>query len=198
MPSHPSHADVVAVATDLLCQDGPAAVSVRNVASRLGVSHQVVYSRFGGKDGLVDAMVLRGHALLAARLEAVTEPVGSPERVVALGGAYLDAALAEPALYQVMFDRPVAGYKPSPASRDAARASFRPLRDAIAACWKAGTLRPTTAVPDPDTLAHMCWASAHGLASLTLAGHHAPSGPQSVLTATAAALLSPHTPRRTR
>ncbi len=188
---------MVRVATDLLCHDGPAAVSVRSVASRLGVSHQVVYSRFGGKTGLVDAMVLRGHTLLTARLEAVTESEGTPERVVALGHAYREAALAEPALYQVMFDRPVVGYEPSQASRDAARASFRPLREAIAACWVAGTLRPTATVADPDTLAHMCWSAAHGLVSLTLAGHQPPTGGESVLTATASALLSPHLLGRT-
>lgn len=197
MSAHPSHADVLGAATDLLCHEGPAAVSVRNVASRLGVSYQVVYSRFGGKAGLVDAMVLRGHRLLADRLDGVTEPVGSPQRVVALGHAYLAAALAEPALYQVMFDRPVTGYQPSPTSRDAARASFRPLREAIAACWQAGTLRPTTVVVDPDTLAHMCWAAAHGLVSLTLAGHHPPTDTDSMLNATATALLSPHLPGRT-
>jgi AcrR family transcriptional regulator len=197
VPRHPSHSDVVGAATDLLCHEGPAAVSVRNVAGRLGVSYQVVYSRFGGKTGLVDAMVLRGHRLLAERLDRVAEPVGSPERVIALGHAYLAAALAEPALYQVMFDRPVAGYQPSPTSRDAARASFRPLREAIAGCWTAGTLRPTTTVVDPDTLAHMCWSAAHGLVSLTLAGHHPPNDADSMLDATATALLSPHLPGST-
>jgi AcrR family transcriptional regulator len=192
--AHPTHDDVIRVATELLCHDGPEAVSVRNVATRLGVSTQVVYSRFGGKPGLVDAMVLRGHTLLAAHLAGVTEPLGSPARVVALGHAYRQAALAEPALYQVMFDRPVVGYTPSPASRDAARASFRPLHDAITACWDAGTLRPTPAVPEPATLAHMCWAAAHGLVSLTLAGHHPPGDATAVLDATATALLTPHLP----
>lgn len=188
---------MVGAATDLLCHEGPAAVSVRNVASRLGVSYQVVYSRFGGKAGLVDAMVLRGHTLLIARLEGVAEPVGDPDRVVALGQAYLEAALAEPALYQVMFDRPIVGYKPSPPSRNAARASFRPLREAIAACWRTGSLCPTTAVADPDTLAYMCWSAAHGLVSLTLAGQHPPTDVESVLSATATALLRPHLPGRT-
>ena len=197
MPSHPSHDYVVRAATDLLCQEGPAAVSVRNVASRLGVSYQVVYSRFGGKSGLVDAMVLHGHTLLTARLDAVTEPVGSPERVVALGHAYLEAAFAEPALYQVMFDRPVVGYQPSSASHDAARSSFRPLREAIAGCWRSGTLRPTSTVEDADTLARMCWSSVHGLVSLTLAGHQPPTDSEPMLTAIATALLSPHMTRRT-
>lgn len=188
---------MVRAATGLLCQDGPSAVSVRNVASQLGVSYQVVYSRFGGKSGLVDAMVLRGHTLLTARLDAVTEPAGTPDRVVALGHAYRDAALAEPALYQVMFDRPVVGYQPSSASHDAARASFQPLREAIADCWRSGTLRPTSTVHEPDTLARMCWSSVHGLVSLTLAGHQPLKDSEPMLTAIATALLSPHMSRRT-
>jgi len=43
--------------------------------------------------------------------------------------------------------------------------AWAPLRGAVGRAVETGALRG-----DPDTLAHLCWAAVHGLASLELAG----------------------------
>jgi AcrR family transcriptional regulator len=176
----------------LLAGAGPEGLTMRRLAADLGVSYQVVYSRFGDKAGLLDALYRRGYDLLGARLTMVTTPVGSLERVTDMGLAYRDAALAEPALYLVMTSRPFPGYVPSSESVASARAAFQPIREAIAACFAAGLLAATDGVPDADTLAYLSWGTAHGLVSLELAGHDGPATGPDLVRAATAALLTPH------
>ncbi len=194
---HPTSQDVLQCAARVLAESGPGALSVRRLAARLGVSYQVVYSRFGDKSGLVDALYRHGFDLLGERLDGVTEPLGTTQRIVALGQAYRAAALAEPELYGVMFGRPVPGYVPSARSLLSAWASYQPVVEAIEACLSAGTLVPTAGVPDASSLAYLCWSTGHGIVSLELSGHaasaRAPEGAR-LIDAAVSALLAPHLP----
>src|SRR5512138_3570780 len=58
-------------AARLLTDEGPEALSVRRVAAEAGVSAMGVYSRFGGKQGLVEALFLDGFARLERVLATV-------------------------------------------------------------------------------------------------------------------------------
>lgn len=194
---HTSHDDVVGAATDLRCHEGPDAVWVRNVAGRLGVSYQVVYSRFGGKSGLVDAMVRRGHALLTGRLDAVSEPVGSPQRVVALGPG-LPCGRAGQAGAVPGDVRPAHGRVPALAGR--------PRRGSRVVAAAARGDRGLLAGRHPAPHQHGRRPGHPGVRvlvdrarpSLADPGRSPPpTGAESVLTATATAPLSPHLPRRT-
>jgi AcrR family transcriptional regulator len=48
---------VIAAATDLYAEQGPAATSIRQVAARSGVNHGLVYRHFGTKEHLVAAVL---------------------------------------------------------------------------------------------------------------------------------------------
>jgi AcrR family transcriptional regulator len=48
---------VLAAATDLFAERGPAATSIRDIAARSGVNHGLVYRHFGTKDDLVAAVL---------------------------------------------------------------------------------------------------------------------------------------------
>lgn len=64
---------LLSAASTLLADEGPEALTVRRIAATAGVSTMGVYSRFGGKDGVVDALFREGFdGLLAAMLEAPT------------------------------------------------------------------------------------------------------------------------------
>src|ERR1700741_3796419 len=65
-------------ATRLLVEEGAAALTVRKVAEAVNCSTTLLYSLFGGKDGLSNALYLEGFARLkqeyAAYAAALPEP----------------------------------------------------------------------------------------------------------------------------
>ena len=66
----------------LLAEDGPEALTVRRIAGEAGMSTMNVYSRFGGKDGVIDELYADGYRRLVADIDAVPstdDVVGRPD-----------------------------------------------------------------------------------------------------------------------
>ncbi|MEU6724157.1 TetR/AcrR family transcriptional regulator [Nonomuraea wenchangensis] len=61
---------ILDTATHLLVTEGPGALTVRRIAGEAGCSTKVIYTLFGGKDGLVEALWLEGFARFERRLRA--------------------------------------------------------------------------------------------------------------------------------
>lgn len=168
-------AAVVDVAESLLDDGGFERLSVRHLAERLGVSRQVVYTHFGGVDGLLDALHERGSAYLSEALAATGDDADRTDHIVAATLAYLEVARRHPHLYRLVFEQPVPDYVPSSAARRVGRTSFGHVVVATDA-WLRGV---ATAVPDdPSTwdpaavdLARATWTSAHGFAVLERVGY---------------------------
>ena len=165
--------DVLAVAERLLADEGPAALSMRRLAAELGTSYQVVYSRVGGKPDLARALHDEGFERLVAR--SATLGGQGDDALVAQGQGYLAFAREHPALFDLMFNRPVLELVRDEAARAVERDAFR--RSWVRTCraWldASGAERPRgTAV----VLAYRLWASVHGVTVLHLAGHDSPSG----------------------
>lgn len=157
---------LLTAAERLLHDAGPHALSLRRIAELAETSTQAVYTEFGGKHGLADALYLEGYRRLTEALEAVP-PANDPlERIHALGMAYRDNALANPHLYALMTGRPVPEFEPPVESRRRARGSFRILVEAIDEARAAGAL----ANVESRHLAHLLWAAGHGYVGLALHG----------------------------
>lgn len=148
----------------LLSTEGPAALSLRRLATDVGTSTTAVYSLFGGKSGLVRALFVEAFSRFGARLSAVTPSDDPAEYLVRLGGAYRDSALADPHLYAVMFGGPVPGFEPEPEDSALSVATMNPLIEAVRAGIERGTLIDT----EPEEIAIALWATVHGLVSLEL------------------------------
>ena len=71
---------VLAASLELIEEQGVAALSLREVARRAGVSHQAPYHHFGSKDALVAELVARGFTGLSEMLEAAENARGTPTR----------------------------------------------------------------------------------------------------------------------
>jgi AcrR family transcriptional regulator len=151
----------------LLVAEGPGALTMRRVAGVVGCSTTVLYTMFGGKEGLADALYREGFERLRGRLAAVPEGGDPLARLRELARAYRENALAERAYYGVMFQRAIPRFEPSPASLAVAGASLEVLAEAVRAAMDAGALRPG----DPQAVAEVLWAAVHGAVSLELAGH---------------------------
>ncbi len=161
---------VLELAARMLVEDGPHALSLRRLAQRAGGSTQLVYTLFGGKLGLADALYAEGFRRLGEAGRQALEhapPPPDPERLVVIGRAYRRFALQEPALFSVMFGRAIPDFTPTRATREQSRAStFGQVVSTAQQCLDAGTL----VGPPAEDLARQCWVTVHGLASLEVAG----------------------------
>lgn len=152
-------ARLVDAAARILVQEGPGGLSLRKVAAAAGVSTMPVYTLFGDKQGLLDAMHREGFRRLGLALDAVPRTGDPLADLAALGFAYRQAALASPHLYGLMFE---SGF----GNTEAAEATYHPLVAAVARCQREGVFSGD----DPEPVALHLWAMAHGLVSLELAG----------------------------
>ncbi len=159
----------VAAALEILQADGAAELTVRRVAEVAGSSTMGIYTCFGGRAGMLDAVYSRGFDLLRAELVAAqagsARSRSSTEGILALARAYREFALANPALYALMFERPLPHFDPPPSLRfHALETTFRLLVDAVDAAAERGVI----ATPDPARAAYLMWTAIHGMVSIEL------------------------------
>jgi len=155
---------LVDAAHRVLAEEGPFALTVRRVAQVAGVSTMNVYSRFGGKDGLVDELFMAGFARLGelmAAQPATDDPLADLREC---SRAYRRFALDHPTYYMVMFDTVVPGWRPSAAAEEVAMAALGCLADQVQRAIDAGQLLAT----DAHSVAVSLWATSHGLISLEM------------------------------
>ena len=156
---------VLRVADELLAAEGPDALSLRKIADLAGTSTQTVYTQFGGKPGLADAMYRSGYQRLADEIDALPNIDDPIERMRTYSFAYRRVAIANPEHYKLMTGRPIADYDPPRDSLRFAASTMEPLVDAVRAACAAGVLEG-----DPRTVAMRLWAAGHGRVSLELHG----------------------------
>lgn len=156
---------VLRVADELLDSAGPDALSLRRIADLADTSTQAVYTQFGGKPGLADAMYRSGYQRLADELDALPDIADPIERLRALALSYRRVALANPEHYKLMTGRPIAEYDPPRDSLRFAASTMEPLVDAVREACASGVLDG-----DPRTLAMRLWAAGHGRVSLEIHG----------------------------
>jgi AcrR family transcriptional regulator len=143
-------------AVQAIAEVGPAAVSLRDLARRAGVSHAAPAHHFGDKAGLLTAVATDGFRRLAATLGEAYQATGS---FLEVGVAYVRFAVTHRAHFEVMF-RPELYRTDDPElvrAREQARALLYPP-----AAEAANT-------PDRDMRAGVAaWSLVHGLATLWL------------------------------
>jgi AcrR family transcriptional regulator len=152
-------ATLLAAARAELAEHGHAGISLRAVARRAGVSHAAPKYYFSDRAALLTAVAAQGFAELAGSLRQV------PPALAAMGHAYITFALANPALFDLMF-RPSELHPADPELRHAEENAIGVLDAAVAA---AGAPREDSNA-GPGELTMISWALAHGLAVLTRDG----------------------------
>lgn len=146
-------------------QDGVAALTLRSIGLRLGVSRTALYRHFTDKRALLSSVATEGFRLLTERLVAAWN-VGGVRGFNAMGTAYIRFAMANPSHYRVMFGGFV---DDGPRGEELLRestAAFQALVDAIIALQKDAAVRKD----DPQRLAQFIWAAVHGVSMLIIDG----------------------------
>ena len=145
-------------AVQAIAEAGPAAVSLRDLARRTGVSHAAPAHHFGDKAGLLTAVATDGFQRLAATLRGTYEATGS---FLEVGVAYVSFAVDHRAHFEVMF-RPELYRNDDPElvqAREQARTLLYPPAAEVANSPSGrGDVRAGVAA----------WSLVHGLATLWL------------------------------
>jgi len=156
-------------ATRLFGEQGYDAVTMRAVAAAVGVSAMTPYRYVAGKEELFALVRADAFRRFAERLEAALARGGGDAlaRLRRLKRAYVGFALDAPDAYRIMFElrQPAGAAAASPELDAQSRRAFGCLHDSVRAAVASGQL-----AGDPLTIAHLLWASTHGLVSLHLAG----------------------------
>lgn len=108
--------EILAAAWDLCREHGLAGLSLRELASRVGMRAPSLYSYFGSKDDIYDAMFAQGQQALLAAEPADPVPARSRAWMKAEAEAFFSFCVADPVRYQLMFQRVVPGFVPSAGS----------------------------------------------------------------------------------
>ncbi len=151
-------------------EDGPDSLRIRDLARRVGVSHNAAYRHFADRDGLIAEVSERVmHRLLQqmqTRLSAVSteDPVlRARQRLAETGRAYVDFALSEPGLFRLAFSSlVVVGETLPPTDRDPYALLGHVLDDLVDVGFLAVDARPSAEIT--------CWASVHGFSVLCIDG----------------------------
>lgn len=155
--------ECVAEAFAIVGEAGVAGLSIREVARRLGVSHQAPYKHFRSAEELLAEIVRRTFVQFAEHLEARPAKGRAKEDLRALGEAYLQFARAHPLHYRLMFETAVPHAERYPGTIAAARHAFGIL-------WGAIERAQHPARPAGKKASRMdalfVWATVHGLAGI--------------------------------
>ncbi|MEY9995793.1 AcrR family transcriptional regulator [Streptomyces sp. V4I8] len=154
-------ARLIDVGVDLVAHEGVQALTLREIARRAGVSHGAPRRYFPTHLELLSAIARRGFEELGRRATMATVAAeggaASPRaQVAALAGIYLEFALGNRGMYELMFrhDLLESGHL---GLRDTSLPLFGRMVDLV------GRVRPDA---DARLLAGALWANLHGIAQL--------------------------------
>ncbi|MFI9250211.1 TetR/AcrR family transcriptional regulator [Streptomyces sp. NPDC053069] len=149
---------LVDVGAELLAAEGLQALTLREIARRAGVSHGAPRRYFPTHLELLSAIARRGFDDLAERVRSTLahEPADPRAQVAALARTYLEFALHNPGMYELMFrhDLLESGHL-------GLRETSLPLFGVLAGL--VGEVRPEA---DARRVAGALWANLHGIAQL--------------------------------
>jgi AcrR family transcriptional regulator len=127
-------ASIVAAAWKLARKHGIAGVSLHALARDVGMRQPSLYEYFDSKHALYDAMFADGNQQLLDRLDHLSYPREPRAALKKHLGAFAGFALEDPARCELLFQRHVPGFVPSPESyalaEDALRRTVKLLNEA--------------------------------------------------------------------
>ena len=123
---------IVDAAWGLVRSEGLAALSLRELAKRAGITTPTVYAYFDSKNAIYDAMFGRAATEFAGRM---SEPYDceDPRAILAAGvRRFLEFCTSDTARYQLLFQRTIPGFEPTPQSFGPAVRALDGVRERLA------------------------------------------------------------------
>ena len=161
---NPTRDRILQAASQLFLEGGVAALSVRAIAKRAGLSTIGIYSHFNGKQGILDTLYIEGFEKVYAAMDISGVSGGRREKALHATREYWQVAENFGAHYRLIFGESDAAYTPSDAAVQASEKAFKRLVD-LAALF----LPNSAGAKQRQKLALEIWAIVHGYVSLA---HH--------------------------
>lgn len=195
---HPNlRAAIKEVARKQIAENGATSLSLRAIARELSITAPAIYNYYPSRDDLVTALIVDAYHSFATTLVKArdAEQGNYAERIMAAARAYRGWALAQPEEYSLILGTPIPGYHaPMEITGPAAAESMIVFLQILEAAYQNGELTINELPPalnimlqpwieeltftGPPAIVHFalaCWANLHGLVSLELFGHLAPT-----------------------
>lgn len=124
--------EILDTAWQIARQEGLSAVTLREVAGRIGMRSPSLYSHFDSKNAIYDAMFAGAWAELCDVLDAMAPSPAAPRPgMLALAETFFDFAVADLARYQLMNQRTIPGFRPSEEAYAASVAAYERMRETL-------------------------------------------------------------------
>jgi AcrR family transcriptional regulator len=162
--------EILVAAEGLLAEaQDEAALTLRAVAARTGVSTPAVYRHFADKEALVAAVCMRVWETLGRDVRAAIDSSADPFQGLRRGaGAFVRFGLDHPVQYRLLMMAPPRAGETRP-GQEAATACLRYMVDATRPCIEAGVLQG-----EPERIALRALTALHGCVSLMIAHPYFP------------------------
>ena len=110
--------EILDAAWALVREEGLAALTMRDLGARVGMRAQSLYGYFASKHAIYDAMFAQANRELVSRWQAAAA-AGDPDPEAVLrrrNRAFLEFCVEDPVRHQLLFQRTIPGFRPSPES----------------------------------------------------------------------------------
>lgn len=166
----PTRDKLLSAATDLLDHAGPEGVTLRAVGAAAGVSHNAPYKHFADKEALLAAVAANELRVLDASMRRIAAASAKPlERLRAVAREHIAWAIRHPRRFRLVFG---SWSRHDDDLHLAASAARLTLLEAVAAAQQGEAIRPA----EPERVAALLMATAHGAVDMHLSGHLAADG----------------------
>lgn len=154
----------LAEALAIIGEAGVERLSVREVARRLGVSHQAPYKHFPSSEHLLAELVRRTYVAFAEHLENRPRGTSPGEDMQCTGQAYFRFAMDHPLKYRLLFGTPLPDPAHHPAMMEEARKAFTVLLAGVA--QMRGGVPSGLGDRELQLDAMFVWSVVHGMATI--------------------------------
>ena len=166
---------ILDTARDIMREQGVAALNLQEIARRMGMRAPSLYNYFPNRIAIYEALFALGMRMYRENFERLLTEYGATwEGLEQTMEGYLSFALENPELYQLMFERPVPGFTPSPEGLTEAAKLMETGHRMAAEGIASGVFHPSVS---PDVMMNLLIAIMHGYTAQHLANEpDLPSG----------------------
>ncbi len=130
-----TRAEIVAAAWELAKKNGLSGITMRDLGDLVNMRAQSIYTYFDSKFEIYDAMFIQGYQEFARGIDTYLgelDAAGNPSEFFRQAAQrYFEFCTQDPVRFQLLFQRTIPGFEPSPASWQVALDAFEAMRQSF-------------------------------------------------------------------